>query len=321
MDREDTHEQRIKEVKEALAALHQLQSELARRDASMELAVLRSPSTAIVVDERRTSSRGSGLGSCVVALLILTAAAAGLVSAGQTDVATWARQQWAEGVRKITKAYMPAVASVADHLPVISALTAQRERPATPRDDATTRHTATETDASSAAQKPGPRERTASLPHDTPADDDGATTGPPPELGDDRSRHSQPKQDLHPADGPPARQQHPPAMPAHVAPMIPPADTRVVVLREARRLLEANEIEAARQKLRAHSPEQHADIAWALARTYDPLHIRSVGADAAAGDVQEAEKWYRRWYTIGVESGLVSRSFRIDRLIEAMRRQ
>jgi hypothetical protein len=103
--------------------------------------------------------------------------------------------------------------------------------------------------------------------------------------------------------------------------MIPPADTRVVVLREARKLLEANEIEAARQKLRAHSPEQHADIAWALARTYDPLHIRSVGADAAAGDVQEAEKWYRRWYTIGVESGLVSRSFRIDRLIEAMRRQ
>lgn len=321
MDRDDTHQQRIKEVKEALAELHKLQAELARRDTSTQLAVLHSRSTDVIVDARHGGSRGSGLGPGVVALLILTAAAAGLVSAGQTDVARWARQQWAEGVRKVTSAYMPAVASVVDHLPVITALIGDDDQLATPRNGGPARHRPAETDGSSTMQKPDQPEGLASLPNEMPVGTDGAVTGSPPELSDAPSRQAPLPRHL-PPPGSDSRPQHgPPAIPPGVPPPIPPADARVVVLREARTLVETNQIEAAREKLRSHSPERHADIAWALARTYDPRHLRSLGADAAAGDVDEAEKWYRRWYAIGVESGLVSKSFRIDRLIEAMRQQ
>ena len=48
-------------------------------------------------------------------------------------------------------------------------------------------------------------------------------------------------------------------------------------MREARTLVEANQIEAAREKLRSHSPERHADIAWALARTYGRENLHYSG--------------------------------------------
>jgi hypothetical protein len=321
MDRDDTHQQRIQEVKEALAELHKLQAELARRDTSTQLAVLHSRSTDVIVDERHDGSRGSGLGPGVVALLILTAAAAGLVSAGQTDVARWTREQWADGVRKATSAYMPAVASVMDHLPTITALIGGDDQLATPRNGGPTLHRPAEPDGSSATQDPDQPEGLASLPHDMPVGDEEAAAGAPPELSDTPARQAPLPRRL-PAPSSESRPRHDPLyIPQGLPPPIPPADVRVVVLREARTLVEANQLEAAREKLRSHSPERHADIAWALARTYDPRHLRSLGADAATGDVDEAEKWYRRWYAIGVESGLVSKSFRIDRLIEAMRQR
>ena len=76
--------------------------------------------------------------------------------------------------------------------------------------------------------------------------------------------------------------------------------------------------QAARSELLRVASEGSADVAWALARSYDPNFLRTVSADAAP-DIAEATRWYRTWYAIAVKQGLVADSVPLERIIRSMR--
>jgi hypothetical protein len=62
-----------------------------------------------------------------------------------------------------------------------------------------------------------------------------------------------------------------------------------------------------------------ADVAWALARSYDPNHLVTLPAPDDAPDVKEATRWYRLWYGAAVRQGLVADSVSLERIIGSMR--
>ena len=81
----------------------------------------------------------------------------------------------------------------------------------------------------------------------------------------------------------------------------------------------AGRIKAAREELRRLAPEDSADAAWALARSYDPNFLATIARADAGPDVAEATRWYRTWYAVSVKQGLVADSVSLDRIIRSMR--
>jgi hypothetical protein len=324
MVRKGTHETRIEEVRQALASLQKMQAELALRHPSTELAVCEGNSRELVVDERREQRTSSSLGGGVVVLLVLVAGAAGLVSYGPVKVPDWAKPYVGHLGAETFNGTPPPRHAIADHLPQLPRL-AQNSEPAA----APTKHQTAGVEVSSPETVPPFEERRrtdeqrpariASLP--APPKDllevEPVRRGPaPPPVSEQSPRTDpQPRPDSLRAAPDSSGSTRPAALP----PPIPPADAKDVALRQAKSLFESNKIADARKTLMAFAPEENADIAWALARTYDPRHIRSVGGTPGEGDIRDAEKWYRRWYAVGVAQGLVSKQFRIERLISAMR--
>jgi hypothetical protein len=266
--------------------------------------------------------QGSGLGVGVSILLVVAAAAAGFAAFGPPRMPDWAEPYVEAASRNVAALRGTVARSVADHLPPLG-LTRESDKGAAAAQQASVdRNASQEQEAHVPAFEERRRGReVAALPPQAREIDPIAAAGAaqpatartiPPEA----TRPEVPAASVKASPG-----SAPPGARAPLAPSVPPADARDVALAEARSLFESNNIEAAREKLRGFAPEKNADIAWALARTYDPRHIRSVGGQAEAADLAEAEKWYRRWYALGVEAGLVSQNFRIERLIEAMRRQ
>jgi hypothetical protein len=97
-----------------------------------------------------------------------------------------------------------------------------------------------------------------------------------------------------------------------------PADSTDIS--HAAHLLDSGAITQARQLLQAHATaRQSADVALALARSYDPNFIAGLPSSDAAPDPAEAERWYRRWYEIAVKEGLISETVPLERVIRAMR--
>ena len=90
-------------------------------------------------------------------------------------------------------------------------------------------------------------------------------------------------------------------------------------LRTASELITAGHIRAGRAELLGVMHEGSADVAWALARSYDPNFLGSVTAADAPPDIVEATRWYRRWYGIAVKQGLVTDSVSLERIINSMR--
>jgi len=99
---------------------------------------------------------------------------------------------------------------------------------------------------------------------------------------------------------------------AHSLPPVP-------ALQVATGLMAAGRILAAREELLRLAPEDTADVAWALARTYDPNFLATIPGADAAPNVEEATRWYRIWYAVAVKQGLVGDSVSLDRIIGSMR--
>jgi hypothetical protein len=98
-----------------------------------------------------------------------------------------------------------------------------------------------------------------------------------------------------------------------------PRTTVKPALEQALGLLSAGHVQAARRQLEALSPEDAADVAWALARSYDPNFLRTIPAADARPNVEQAARWYRVWYAAAVKQGLVADSVSLERIIGSMR--
>jgi len=115
---------------------------------------------------------------------------------------------------------------------------------------------------------------------------------------------------------PPTSTVAPPASSAiPLAKTLPP----VPALQVAMGLMAAGRIQAAREELLRLAPEDTADVAWALARTYDPNFLATIPAADAGPNVAEATRWYRTWYAVAVKQGLVGDRVSLDRIIGSMR--
>jgi len=88
--------------------------------------------------------------------------------------------------------------------------------------------------------------------------------------------------------------------------------------RYASDLLASGQVQAARTALLGVAAADSADVAFALARSYDPRYLATLASADAAPDVAEAKRWYRVWYDIAVRQGLVSDSVPLERIIRSM---
>jgi hypothetical protein len=91
------------------------------------------------------------------------------------------------------------------------------------------------------------------------------------------------------------------------------------LLRHALLNMSSGRVQAARSELLGIDPEGSADVAWALARSYDPNFLSTLARADAAPDIAEATRWYRTWYALAVKEGLVADTVSPERIIRSMR--
>jgi len=83
--------------------------------------------------------------------------------------------------------------------------------------------------------------------------------------------------------------------------------------------MSSGRVQAARSELFSIDPKGSVDVAWALARSYDPNFLSTLSAADAAPDIAEATRWYRTWYALAVKEGLVADTVSPERIIRSMR--
>jgi hypothetical protein len=110
---------------------------------------------------------------------------------------------------------------------------------------------------------------------------------------------------------------YPPA--AAPTPLAPEMQRSPTALQAASALMTAGQVQAARTELLRVAQEGSADVAWALARSYDPNVLGAIAATDASPDVVQATRWYRTWHDIAVKQGLVADSVSVERIIRSMR--
>jgi hypothetical protein len=86
----------------------------------------------------------------------------------------------------------------------------------------------------------------------------------------------------------------------------------------AQALLSTGRVQAARQRLLATASEGSADVAWALARSYDPNHLKGIEGADAGPDVAEATRWYRTWHGAAVKQGMIADGVSLEKIIGSM---
>jgi hypothetical protein len=91
-------------------------------------------------------------------------------------------------------------------------------------------------------------------------------------------------------------------------------------LGSARVLMAKGQVRAARERLLAVADQGSPDVAWDLARSYDPNVLKALPSADAPPDIEEATRWYRAWYAAAVRDGLVADSVPLERIIGSMRR-
>jgi hypothetical protein len=91
------------------------------------------------------------------------------------------------------------------------------------------------------------------------------------------------------------------------------------LLQHAQQMMLSGDILGAREVLMKSADSGPPDVALALARSYDPNFLRSVTNPNAAPDIEQAALWYRRWHDAAVESGLVTDTLRLERILRSMR--
>jgi hypothetical protein len=87
----------------------------------------------------------------------------------------------------------------------------------------------------------------------------------------------------------------------------------------AQDLLSRGQVQAARKQLLVLASADAADVAWMLARSYDPNFLVTLPNADGGPDVDQATRWYRIWYTAAVKQGLVPNSVSVERIIGSMR--
>jgi hypothetical protein len=87
----------------------------------------------------------------------------------------------------------------------------------------------------------------------------------------------------------------------------------------AQALMSAGRVQAARQRLLAMAPDDTPEVAWALARSYDPNHLRGIQGADAAPDIAEATRWYRAWHAAAVKQSMITDGVSLDKIIGSMR--
>ncbi len=95
-------------------------------------------------------------------------------------------------------------------------------------------------------------------------------------------------------------------------------ETEGRLVADARRLLGEGDVALARTRLLKGEPESRPDVAFTLAQSYDPNYLQSLAKANAEPDRSEAERWYKKWYELAVQSGLEMDSSRLQRIINAM---
>jgi hypothetical protein len=88
----------------------------------------------------------------------------------------------------------------------------------------------------------------------------------------------------------------------------------------AQTLMSTGRVQAARQRLLAMASDGSPDVAWALARSYDPNHLEGIEGADAGPDVAEATRWYRTWYAAAVKQGMITDSVSLEKIIGSMQR-
>jgi hypothetical protein len=101
--------------------------------------------------------------------------------------------------------------------------------------------------------------------------------------------------------------------PPALRPSAPKAATDI-----AQGLLAGGHVQAARKQLLGAVSEGAADVAWMLARSYDPNFLTAIPAADAGPDIEQATRWYRAWYAAAVAQGLVPNSVSVERIISSM---
>ena len=101
--------------------------------------------------------------------------------------------------------------------------------------------------------------------------------------------------------------------PPALRPSAPKAATEI-----AQGLLAKGHVQAARKQLLGSVSEGAADVAWMLARSYDPNFLTAIPAADAGPDIEQATRWYRAWYAAAVAQGLVPNSVSVERIISSM---
>jgi hypothetical protein len=109
----------------------------------------------------------------------------------------------------------------------------------------------------------------------------------------------------------------PPAEASISPPALRPSPPRAAT-EDAQGLLAGGHVQAARKQLLGAVSEGTAEVAWMLARSYDPNFLAAIPAADAAPDIEQATRWYRAWYAAAVSQGLVPNSVSVERIIGSM---
>ena len=106
--------------------------------------------------------------------------------------------------------------------------------------------------------------------------------------------------------------------PAEPAEPGPEPGAGLVPLQQAQQMMLSGDILGAREALMQSDDPGSPDVAWALARTYDPNFLQSVTNPNAAPDIEQATFWYRRWHQAAVENGQITDAVRLERILGSM---
>jgi hypothetical protein len=87
----------------------------------------------------------------------------------------------------------------------------------------------------------------------------------------------------------------------------------------AQQLMSTGRVQAARQRLLAMASDGSPEVAWALARSYDPNYLKGIQGADAGPDVAEATRWYRAWYAAALKQHMITDSVSLDKIIGSMR--
>jgi hypothetical protein len=90
------------------------------------------------------------------------------------------------------------------------------------------------------------------------------------------------------------------------------------ILEKATQDIAAGHVRAARDALIRVQHQGSADMAWTLARSYDPNFLGEIPQRDAEPNVTEATRWYRIWYSRALTDGLVAESVSLERIIRSM---